>query len=132
MLTSPRIFADARRLSAILMLFAVIWADPGAAQTAAGIELADPADVPLVVSGAIQKGQSIPTFSGNVLLKPSGAARVDLRMRSSHLILDEDPRIFINRADVAIPSSTALEAGQEGMCASALRTCPVPAGTGEH
>jgi hypothetical protein len=73
-----------------LALFACICA--AAAQNGITVEPVNPAeDSPLRISGIIQKGQSIPTFSGNILLKTSAAERVDLRMRSSHLQFDNDP-----------------------------------------
>jgi hypothetical protein len=84
-----------------------------AAQSEAGVELANPAEENrVVISGAVQKGQAFPTFSGNILLKTAGKDRVELRLRSTSLELDGDPRVVINRGDVSIPAGTTIEPGQ--------------------
>jgi hypothetical protein len=82
------------------------------AQTEAGVALAKPAEEQrVVIRSSVQKGQSVPTLGGSILLKATGQAAAQLRLRSSPLQLAADPHIAISRGDVSIPATT-IEPGQ--------------------
>jgi hypothetical protein len=102
------------RISFCLALSALLACiEPSAAETGAGVELANQTEENhVVIRGVVQTGQPIPNFGGNLLLKGTGSNRVDLRLRSTPLELDADPRVVINRGDVSIPAGTAIEPGQ--------------------
>ena len=75
------------------------------------VELANAEDNPLIVRGTFQKGQAISALVGNILLRTSAGAKIDLNMRSSHLTLEGNAQIIINRADISIPTGIKIDSG---------------------
>lgn len=75
------------------------------------IGLANAEENPLIVRGTFQKGQAISNLFGNLLLKTSSDVKIDLNMRSTHLTLEGNDQIIINRADVTIPTGIKIDPG---------------------
>ncbi|MGC0321077.1 hypothetical protein ABIG06_001706 [Bradyrhizobium sp. USDA 326] len=75
------------------------------------VVLANAEENPLIVRGTFQKGQAISNLFGNLLLKTSSDVKIDLNMRSTHLTLEGNYQIFVNRADVTIQTGIKIGAG---------------------
>ena len=99
------------RVAAVSVLAVILAMTSNVSWAETTVGLANAAEDPLIVRGMFPKGQAISNLFGNLLLKTSSGVKIDLNMRSTHLTLEGNDQIIINRVDVTIPTGTKIDPG---------------------